>query len=271
MPAYTVPDPGYAFAQPLSHRVSSYDPAQWKPEPELAAPPPRAMASRWTVKTGLPVALVLAVSLYFLLKPLLWRAYILDRGIAAQALVMAKYRQTSQGLHGSQLHDFLRIRFETPAGWVTGRIGVTPSYYAKITKWQWLRVRYLPSSPPRVAFEGEHWYQFPPAWGLAALAFGLLVGLLGYARRRNLLQDGIPLPGLVTSVCEDTVWRTLQIYFERDGVPYSLDPACKMRASRPYKIGDWITLLVDPQAAAAPDRSQRVLVYPLTKLRLRRA
>jgi hypothetical protein len=263
--------PGYVVARPLNYKSPRYIPGEWKPEPELAAPAPRTLAGWSLLMACLPMALVVVVALYFFLKPLLRCAYILEHGRIAGAIVIAKYQRTTNTLHGPIVHDFMAVRFETPAGWVTGRIGVTPGFYGETAERQWVTVRYLLSSPPRFALEGEPWYQFPLVWGLFAMAFGLIGASCIYTRMSNLLRRGIPLPGSVMSVCEDAGLLRLQVYFERDGVPYSLEAACKMRAYRSYRIGGWITILVDPRARTAPERCQKVLVYPLSKLHLRRA
>jgi hypothetical protein len=232
--------------------------AEWSPEPELSAPPPRPVQLTGTGKlsAGLWVMMLVMVVGYVFLappRPARMPPLLESEGAAATAVVHAKNeREAASGVTAY----YVSYHFETERGeQVRESRRVPREVYDEVAVGDSFEVVYLAENPQQNFAPQFDRQELPPAvrWLAAGLLGGLLF-LFEQQRRfhKRLVSHGKPVGGVVEGVRRRGASRSFTVCYKLHG------QEGRLRGSErnPRRAdGDAVTVLY------LPERPERVLLY----------
>ena len=247
-----------------------YESAPWRPEPELAQPPPRSVSLSVGFKFfGVVILLVAGITVCSVWLGSLKHAYLTSYGVSTIATVQQRYSVETRGRHGRIRSYYLDVRYETPSGWQVARIQTSRNYYAGSLPTKSLPVHYLARAPSQVVLDDDQLYR--PWQLLLVLGFGVAMLWLPYylyRKIRTIAESGVAVKGLITKVNQLRRARYLTVYYEFQGVPYEGEIAVGRNRAKPeWQPGRVLTLLVsDPPSKSRG--AQSVMVYPSPEFKI---
>jgi len=247
-----------------------YESAPWRPEPELAQPPPRSVSLSVGFKFfGVVILLVAGITVCSVWLGSLKHAYLTSYGVSTIATVQQRYSVETRGRHGRIRSYYLAVRYETPSGWQVARIQTSRNYYAGSLPTKSLPVHYLARAPSQVVLDDDQLYR--PWQLLLVLGFGVAMLWLPYylyRKIRTIAESGVAVKGLITKIDQRLKSCYLTVYYEFQGVPYQGTSTVRANQAKPqWEVGKAITLLgSDPPSR--PHRPHVVMVYPAPELKI---